>query len=113
MTAVCVSCGKSFDEFRYQVVTAGIHGSFDSIDCAEKERRRQLARQRLISMLGEEQAALLLAGDARGEAVPGVSPPPRPPERGEDGESQRGYGRNGISSVVVAPSGEVATTLIR
>lgn len=60
MTAVCASCGKSFDELRYQVVIRGIHGPFDSIDCAEREWRRQLSRRRLISILGEEQAARLL-----------------------------------------------------
>jgi transposase-like protein len=59
MTAVCASCGKSFDELRYQVVIRGIHGPFDSIDCAEREWRRQLSRQRLITTLGEEQAARL------------------------------------------------------
>lgn len=62
--ATCASCGKTFDELRYQVVIFGIHGSFDSSDCAQKEWLRLQSRRRLFAALGEQEATRLLAETA-------------------------------------------------
>ena len=64
--AACQTCGLEFDERAYQVVVWGL-GVFDSVDCAEKARKRRARRSHDLGAALERAASHL---------QPHVVPPP-------------------------------------
>ena len=66
---VCSVCGEAFDEYLYQVCLPGLHGSFDSVDCATRAlaaavRSARLAAENRVGAI--HSAAAYAAAEDRG-----------------------------------------------